>query len=176
MIGAFVHLYHVGGVFGLLTAVLFGRLAYRGWRASGGTWRAAPGEWMYSARWTARETLRDLWRVFGWALSAFAMTPFAWHESERNGRKYPDRQIMLIGITLGGIARFLTAIYWSEKNVAWMQHVDSAAIMMAATPVLIAVAGDVHHHLTAWPDLRHRVRLLCIVALAWVLLGVMRYG
>lgn len=176
MIGAFVHLYHVCGVFGLLTAFLFGRLAYMGWREAGGTWATAPREWCEAIAGAVRESMRDIGRVAGWALSSFLVTPLVWSADATRPSRYPDRQIMLIGITLGGIARFLTALYWSEKNITWMQHVDNSAILMAATPALIAIVGDVHHHLTAWPRHRHRVRLLCIVALAWVLIGVMRYA
>lgn len=175
MIGGFVHLYHIWGVFGLLTALLFGRLAYAGWREAGGRWRDAPGEWIGALSWSLRETVRDVSKLLGWATSAFVVTPFTWNDTVRESR-YPDRQIMLIGITLGGVARFLTALYWSEKNVAWMQRVDNTAIAMAATPVLIAIIGDVHHHLTAWPTQRHRVRLLCLVAAVWVAVGVWRYG
>jgi hypothetical protein len=36
---------------------------------------------------------------------------------------------------------------------------------------MLAILGDINHHLTAWPDKRHRVRLIAVIAFAWVLFG-----
>ena len=173
-VGAFVHLYHVWGLFGLLTAVLFGQQGYKNWRASGGTWRTAPGEWIYATGWLTGETLRDIWRLFKWFGKAFVGLPLDWQQSEWRGRVYSRQQIILVGITLGGLSRFLTALYWSERNRDWMQYADSWMLQMATVPIVLAVLGDFHHHMTAWPNKLHRTRLVAVSALAWVVYGAFK--
>lgn len=173
-VGAFVHLYHIWGLFGLLTASLFGVQAYREWRKHGGTWRKAPGEWAYTLGWFFREALLDVGRFGKWAAMSFAGVPFNWGESPWQARKYTRQQVILIGITFGGMSRFLTALYWSEKNREWMNYAESWTIQMASAFVIMAIIGDLHHHMTAWPDKRHRVRLIVLVSLAWILFGTIR--
>lgn len=169
MLDSFVNLYHVWGVFGLVTAVLYGRLSYRSWREAGGTWRRAPGEWLYALRWNSREMGMDVLYVFRWALAAMVGGPLGWRpERTYVGPGYQPRQIIALGVTLGGTARFLTAIYWSERNHDWMQHADASVLAQAAIPVMFAVCADVLNHYTAWPEARHRSRLLVFAALLWI--------
>ena len=175
-VGAFVHLYHVWGALGALTALLFGVEAYRGWRASGGTWASAPAEWFYTLRWVSAETVRDVGRLFKWMARGFFGLPFDWRQSAWGSRSYPRRQIILIGITMGGSSRLLTALYWAERNRDWMAHVDGGVIFAASFVILPAIIGDLHHHHTAWPGKQHRVRLILFTAFCWVLAGAFTGG
>lgn len=169
-VGAFIHLYHVFGLFGAITMLLFGRQAYRSWRASGGSWRSAPCEWLQFAGWTMRETVLDIVRcaIMPWRLS------HGWPESRWSGRSYPREQAILIGITLGGLGRMATALYWSERNRQWMEYADSWVIQMAAAPVCCMILGDFLHHTTAWPGRKHIPRLIAAFALAWVIYGSLK--
>lgn len=173
-VGAFVHLYHIWGVLGLLTAVLFGMQGHRLWRESGGNWRDAPREWAYAGGWSLRETIKDVGRFAGWVVNGFLSLPYTWRQTEWSGRSYPSRLIIFIGITCGGVSRFLTALYWAEKNRGWMTEVDPWVLEMAALPVILAVVGDLHHHRTAWPSKTYRVRLIALVAFVWVIIGAIR--
>lgn len=170
-VGAFINLYHVWGLFGLVTAVTYGLQAYKEWRYNGGKWRAAPGEWFYAFAWFSRETIKDLGRLVQWMAQGFLGLPFDWRQTEWRSRTYSRLQVILLGITLGGVSRFLTAIYWSERNREWMGSPEACVLEMAAAPIFLAVLGDLHHHLTAWPERKHRVRLLAFVGLAWILFG-----
>ena len=169
MVDSFIHLYHVWGMFGLMTAFLYGRLAYRSGREAGGTWRRAPGEWLYAAKWNTHELLRDTLYMFRWALAALTGGPLGWRpEGEYSGPGYPPRQVISLGVTLGGVSRFLTALYWSEKNRAWMQYAGTSVILSASLPVLFAVCADILHHYTAWPTARYRSRLMVLAAVLWI--------
>lgn len=172
-VNAFVHLYHVWGALGAITACLFGREAYRGWREAGGTWASAPGEWFYTLRWVSGETARDIARFASGALRGFLGIPFNWAETQWKGRIYPRRQVILIGITLGGTSRLLTALYWAERNREWMAHVDGTVIAFASAVILPAVIGDLFHHYTAWPEKRHRARMIMLAGCIWVLIGAL---
>lgn len=168
----FVHLYHVWGFLGGLTAALFGLEAWRGWRTAGGTLRSAPGEWLYTLRFLSQETLFDSVRLVKWAVKSALGVPFVWEKAEWQGRSYPRRQVILIGITLGGLSRLMTALYWSERNRDWMTHVDASVIISASIVILPSILGDLHHQMTAWPSKQHRVRLLGLACLTWVLIGL----
>lgn len=169
-VGAFIHLYHVWGLFGAITMLVFGRQAYRSWRASGGSWLSAPCEWLRFVGWTLREMVLDIVRV-----------PFIpsrlhekWPESEWKGRSYPREQSILIGITLGGMGRMFTALYWSERNRNWMVHADDWMIQMAAAPVCCMIVGDFLHHTTAWHNQKHIPRLIAAFGLVWILVGALK--
>lgn len=169
MVEVFVNLYHVWGLFGLVTAVLYGRMTYRSWREAGGTWRRAPMEWLYSFHWNLREAAMDVLYIFRWALAAMAGGPLGWRpERAYMGPGYPPRQLIALGVTLGGSARFMTALYWSERNRDWMAHVDATVLAQAAVPVMFAVGADILHHYTAWPNSRYLSRLLIVAALLWI--------
>lgn len=168
----FVHLYHVWGALGALTALLFGMEAHKSWRLAGGTWRSAPSEWLGFAAFATRETISDAYRFAKWTVRSFFGLPFDWGHGEWNGRAYPKRQAILIGITLGGLSRFLTALYWAEKNRDWMAHVDTSVIMFASAVIMPAIIGDLLHHTTAWPEKGHRARLIGLAALCWVFVGL----
>lgn len=172
-VDAFVHLYHVWGALGALTASLFGIEAYRGWRAAGGLWRTAPAEWFYTLRWVSGETLKDIGRLLEWIVRGFFGLPFTWEQGEWRGRSYPRRQVILIGITLGGMSRLCTALYWAERNREWMAHVDGSVIAFASAVILPAAIGDLLHHHTAWPEKRHRARVILVAAMLWVGIGAM---
>lgn len=169
-VGAFIHLYHVWGLFGAITMVLYGAQAYKSWRDAGGTWATAPCEWLQFIWWTLRETVLDIARcaVMPWQANK------AWPESEWNGRSYPREQSILVGITLGGMGRMLTALYWSERNREWMQYADSWMIHMAATPVLAMIFGDMLHHTTAWQGKKHIPRLILAASFVWVMIGAVK--
>lgn len=169
-VGAFVHLYHVWGLFGAITMLVYGTQAHASWRASGGSWASAPCEWLRFMGWTLRETVLDIFRcaIMPWRLYD------KWPESEWRGRSYPREQSILIGITLGGMGRMLTALYWSERNREWMQYADSWMIQMASAPVFCMIVGDLLHHFTAWRDEKHVPRLITAVALIWVLYGAIK--
>lgn len=168
----FVHLYHVWGMLGALTAVVFGREAWVGWREAGGTFRSAPREWAYALQHVSTEAARDVVRLFKWAGKSALGAPFIWETAQWRGRTYPRRQTILIGITLGGLSRMMTAMYWAERNRDWMEHTDMGVIVAASVVILPAVIGDLHHHMTAWPDKQHRVRLTALGSAAWVLYGL----
>jgi hypothetical protein len=168
----FVHLYHIWGALGFITAAMFGIEAHRSWRLAGGTWREAPYEWAYAGTHVARETFRDIGRLIKWTVGSFFGMPFTWESGEWQGRKYPRRQTILIGITLGGTSRFLTALYWAEKNRDWMTSADNSVIFIASFVILPAIIGDLHHHATAWPNKPHRVRLLALVCAIYVCIGL----
>lgn len=169
MVDSFIHLYHVWGMFGLVTALLYGRVTYRSWREAGGTWQRAPSEWLYAAKWNTHELARDTLYMFRWALAALTGGPLGWREEMAYAAPgYPPRQLVALGVTLGGVARFLTALYWSERNREWMQYADASMMISAALPVLFAVCADTLHHCTAWPEARHRVRLMALLAFLWI--------
>lgn len=169
----FVHLYHVWGILGAITAALFGLEAWRGWRVSGGTFRSAPSEWLYALRFSFREALFDCARLALWAGKSATGVPFVWENAEWQSRSYPRRQIILIGITLGGLSRMMTALYWSERNRDWMAHVDISVIFAASIVIFPAIIGDLYHQMTAWPNKHHRARLLGLACFAWVFAGMM---
>jgi hypothetical protein len=169
MVGAFVHLYHIWGLFGAITACIFARQAYISWRASGGVWITAPCEWLYFIGWTLRETLFDLARC---VIAPWRNGP--WPQSDWSNRAYPREQSILIGIAMGGTGRMITALYWSETNRTWMTHADAWNLYAASAPVLLMILGDFLHHQTAWPNHRYRSRLLTVAALLWIATGAIK--
>lgn len=166
-VGGFVHLYHVWGILGLLTAWTYARVAFSLWRARGGEWSAVPGELGIGA-------LRQLWLVArdvalvvrGLATGAlFSAMPGDDPKEWRYGREMP----LLLGIMAGGVARLVTAFYWSVRNTAWMNH--SPEILVAGLPVTLAIAADILHQVSAHPRELWRARLLAGSAVSWVAIG-----
>lgn len=163
----FVHLYHVWGIWGAITAAIYGPAAWLSWRECGGTVRSFLGEYAGAAGYQSRELVLDVVRVaVGIMRGLFGVGPVigtrkaSWH--------YPREHMLLIGITLGGFSRFLTALYWSEKGWAWM-HADNM-MTMAAGPIIIGVIADTHK-IIAWPKRPWFTRWLAFAGLAWIALG-----
>ena len=168
-IEGFVHLYHVWGIWGAVTALIYGPSAWRSWRENGGTFSSLASEYAGAVAYQSRELVFDVVRVtVGIMRGLFGVGPVI--GTHKTGWHYPREHMLLIGITLGGFSRFLTAIYWSEKNRAWM-HADNM-LVMAAVPVIIAVVADAHHQIIAWPKRPWLARWLAFAGLAWIALGL----
>lgn len=163
MIELFVRLYYVWGIMGAITASLYAASLFRSWRASGGRARSVPRELaaMLAGYFVALPS--DVWRAMRFFVSGFAAGLYRWPDPPEGAARYSAAHALLFGITLGGLSRFMTAMYWAEGNRDWMQHVDDAHIMIASLPVIFAVVGDAMHHITAWPKHPHRARLIVVV-------------
>lgn len=173
LVQGFVHLYHIWGLFGAITMLIYGRSAYRNWREAGGTWRRAPCDIASILGGAVRDTLTDWIRFFGWVLVGIFGLAFKgarrkmWYEP-RAGR-WPSNHALLLGIALGGMARMFTALYWSERNTAWMTEVE---VIAPGVFVIMAILADANHQITAWPEKPWRARLLCSAAAVWIGIGV----
>lgn len=169
-VGGFVHLYHVWGIWGLITAMIYGPRAWASWRASGGKFATAPGEYLNALNHQIGEVARDIGRLMlGISRGLFGIGPMPPEETP-SPWPYSKVHMLTLGITLGGVARFLTAIYWSERNRAWMTE---QTVWIPAIPVLIAVVADVHHHVVAFEHRPWVSRWLKIAALLWIALGLL---
>lgn len=166
----FVHLYHVWGVWGLITALIYGPDAWRSWRASGGTLRAAPGEYAQAFSHHLLGIAADLVRLLlGIVKGLFSVGPTPPAERPSPWR-YSSVHMLTLGITLGGIARLITAFYWSEKNRGWMTDDN---VWLPAIPVLIAVIADAHHHFVQFSDRPWLPRWIKLTAAAWIFVGLL---
>lgn len=182
-VGAFVHLYHIWALWGALTAFLYGKAAYKGWRSAGGTWDRAPADIFGSLSSGLKEAALDWGRLFRWAFASFSGLLF---RKDDNGRyrlgsywpkptetRWPANQMLLIGITLGGLARLMTGLYWAELNTLWM---NEASVYIPPIPIIIAILADLNHQYTAWPSRPWIPRLLASAAVVWVLLGAFNFA
>ena len=165
-VGGFVHLYHIWGIYGAITALIFGRSAYRGWRKTGGQWRDVPRDvtgWFFGG---LARTAGDWWRFSKWFLAGLIGIGFrrdkgGWPEidlffPDEEYARWPRNQTLLLGITLGGVSRFLTALYWAEKNTAWM---NEGNVFIPAIPIVVAILADMNHQFTAWHKRKWIVRM-----------------
>ncbi|MEO1169914.1 MAG: hypothetical protein AAFW97_14510 [Pseudomonadota bacterium] len=166
-VSAFVHLYHVWGVFGLITAIIYGRSAYQCWREDGGTFGNAPREIGGAGKHAAVETVRDWGRFVRWFFAGLTGIAYHWPETSRK-RVYSRDLTLLLGITLGGVSRAFTAAYWAEANTAWMTE---ATVWVPSIPIIAAIWADSKHQVTAWPDKPWRARLILSVAVVWIIAG-----
>lgn len=179
-VSAFVHLYHVWGVWGLITALIFGTQAHRNWRAAGGRWRDIPRDVGTALGQGVKQSLLDFWRLLRWFAAGLigialkrgdAGLPeidlfFPGPEQSR----WPRNQTLLLGITLGGASRLFTALYWSEANTQWM---GEASVLIPSIPIVMAVMADTNHQFTAWPNRPWIARMLLVVAVSWILFGLL---
>lgn len=167
----FVHLYHVWGLWGLITAIIYAPAAFREWRVKGGTLTRAPGEYVGIFGWQIKEAVLDLWRLatgIVHGLFGFGHVP----PPETSPWRYTREHMLMLGIAVGGVSRLLTALYWSEKNRGWM---DGDTVWVPAIPVLFAIIADAHHHHAAWGEKRPWLpRWLKIGAATWIALGLFR--
>lgn len=180
MVAGFVHLYHIWGLYGLLTALFFGRAAHRSWRKAGGAWQTALPDALRTTRETFGPIGSDWVRLFKWfcvGLFSFSLKrgragwpviDTFWPEPA--AKKWPPDQTLLLGITLGGAARFATAMYWAEKNVGWMTE---NSVLIPAIPIVWMIIADHNHQLTAFPKRPFIARLLLSAAMLWVALGLL---
>jgi hypothetical protein len=163
MIELFVRLYYVWGIMGAITASLYAASLYRSWRNGGGSLRTAPREIVSIVCGYFVAIPGDVWRAARFFISGFAAGLYRWPDPPEGAGRYSAAHALLVGITLGGMSRFFTAIYWAEANREWMEHVEPGHIMVASLPVIFAVIGDAMHHITAWPKHPHRARLISAV-------------
>lgn len=179
MVGGFVHLYHVWAIWGAITAVFFGRAAYRNWVRGGGQWRSAPGMFGEAVRDTLQPIAGDWLRLIKWffaGMLSFSLKRGAagWPVIDTywpgpKTRRWPPDHTLLIGITLGGMARFFTAMYWAEKNVAWMTE---ASVLVPAIPIIWMILADHSHQLTTWPRRPWIARMILSLGILWTVLGL----
>ena len=163
----FVHLYHVWMIYGGVTALIYGQASYQSWQQAGGQWRTAPAEftgYLFGGLW---QVVADWTRLVRWMFAGLTGLSYRWPEPVP--AKYARDHTLLLGITLGGLSRFLTALYWSEKNRAWMTETN---VWLPAVPVALAVLADANHQLTAWSKRPWIARMLLSGAVIWVLIGL----
>lgn len=172
-VGGLIHLYHVWSIFGAITSVIFGMRAYKRWRVHGGTWVNAPKEWLALIRAFSFNTCRDCLSFFKWVFFGFAGVPYQWPNRRQEVWNYSADQTLLLGITLGGAGRFLTAAYWAYAHV---ETNYGPMVYIPALTVLVAIAGDTNHHITAWSHKPHRYRLTILASVLWVLVGFFFYN
>jgi hypothetical protein len=167
-VGMFVHLYHVWAVFGAITAFIYGRNLHRIMRAERvRLWTVPMGLVGIFAR-LLRQALRDWVNLFKGVVAGFTGMPWTWPSDENMVWPLSRHQTLMVGITLGGASRLLTAVYWAERNTGWMTQ---ETVWVPAIPIAMAVIADSHHHYVAWEQTPWRLRLLGTLALAWVLVG-----
>jgi hypothetical protein len=167
-IEAFVHLYHVWGVLGLLTALVYSRPTWRRWREAGGTYLNGPVDTVQLIVHHISLLGRDFLNIGKIAIARFSGVDLLWPQDPKSPWRYPSDQSLFVGIMLGGISRFITAFYWAEINTGWMTE---ETVWVPAVPIIIAVLADLSHHSTAWPLAHYRVRLLALAAVLWILIG-----
>lgn len=166
-VGAFVHLYHIWGILGLATSLFYGRNICKQWRATGGSFRTAPSE-VGGVMWHhIKLSFSDVYRLGRAALYRFTGLDYLFAQSPESPWRYGNDHSLLLGIMLGGIARFATAFYWSEINTGW---VTVETVWIPAIPIILAVLADISHQATAldnkWP-----IRWASIAAIVWILWG-----
>jgi hypothetical protein len=180
LVGGFVHLYHVWAVWGAITGIIFGRAAFKGWKESGGRIRDIPRDALSWATGNMLEAFKDVWRLLKWFIAG--LIGLAGRKGKRGFEgidmyfpnaelsKWPRNQTLLIGISAGGISRFLTAMYWAEKNTAWMSQ---STVLIPAIPIMLAILADSNHQLTAWPKRPWIARILLTLGIGWIALGLL---
>jgi hypothetical protein len=166
MVELFVRLYYVWGIMGAITASLYAASLYRSWRAGGGTLLSAPTELAKALGNYFIAIPADIWRAMRFFVSGFAAGLYRWPDPPEGEGRYSAAHALLVGITLGGLARFLTAMAWAEANRDWMERVETPQLVIASLPVAFAVIGDAMHHITAWPKHPHRARLIAALMIA----------
>lgn len=167
----FVHLYHIWGLWGLTTALIYGRFAFNAWREQGGSWKSAPKENIQLSWYLVTQTLLDWLRVFKWAFTSLLGIPYQWRV-EPSSWKYSQEQSILLGIILGGTARILIASYWSAANTKWAHLVEPHTLLIPAIFVFCAIMGDSAFHIAYWWRKPWIPRLLFSGAMLWVALGL----
>ena len=184
-VGMFVHLYHIWLVYGAMTSFIYGKDAVALMREEKYRLRDMPKGFAVLVYMTLDASRRD-WinlakqalHLIRWFLAGLTSYPWSWPARQFDwpadakpvwplGRDLT----LLVGITLGGASRMLTAFYWSEKNRAWMTETN---VWIPAIPIVMAVVADAHHHSIAWSDKPWRSRFLMTFAIAWVLFGATR--
>lgn len=163
----FVHLYHVWAVWGAITAAIYGRAAYKSWREAGGLWYRAPGELAGYVFGNLFQSVLDYFRLLRWSIAGLTGLAYKWPDPVPT--RYARDHTLLLGITLGGLARLLTALYWAERNREWMSETN---VWLPAVPIAMAIFADANHQLTAWPNKPWIARMLLTAALVWVLYGL----
>ena len=153
----FVHVYHVWAAFGLITFGLFLPQAWRGWKSGGGKILYAPCEILRLVGFVVVATIRDWLRIPLLVIHVIRGDRYVWPHTPNPVWKYETAQTLRLGIMFGGMSRFLTALYWSEKNVAWM---TDANVFIPGLLVAIAIVADALHQVTAWPNSPHRTRIV----------------
>ena len=164
----FVHLYHIWMLYGFITFAIYGQAAYQSWRSAGGAWLRAPSEVSGYVLGNVFQTIMDWFRLLRWAAAGLTGISYKWPEPVPT--RYAKDHTLLLGITMGGLSRFLTALYWSEKNRAWMTETN---VWLPAVPVALAIFADSNHQLTAWAKRPWVPRLLLSAAFVWVMIGLL---
>jgi hypothetical protein len=176
----FVNLYYVWAVFGGITAFFYGRAAWKLWRDKAPTVTDLRNDiGSLSLAWLVR-TSRDwlqLGRYFVTGLTGFTFRRGmgGWPQidefmDEEPLSPFPQSLRLMVGITLGGMARCTTALYWAELNRDWMTTTN---VWLPAVPIVLAIMADTNHHYTAWPKRPWIARLLFSVAMVYVALGLL---
>jgi hypothetical protein len=176
----FVNLYYVWAIFGGITAFFYGRAAWKLWVAQGGSWRIMTGDVSrLTWHWIAR-TSKDWWQIgryFVTGLIGFTVSrgKSGWPQIDEFMDDPPDTDFprnmrLMCGITLGGLARLVTALYWAELNRGWMTETN---VWVPAIPIVLAILADMNHHYTAWPKRPWIARLLFSAAMVYVALGLL---
>ena len=184
-IGAFVHLYHVWGLYCLITAIVFGIPAYRRWMMRGGRWSSLPRttveaghelavhmvrDWVIFWRWVGKTTARLIASERG---AAWPSLRDEWDVDIEGNTKHAPLSLF-VGISVGGWGGFTTAMYWAEKNKGWMT--DDMAVLWPSFFVTLTVISHVFHQFTAWPDKPYIPRMLLGVSLCWIAIGGLTGG
>jgi len=179
-IDMFVNLYYVWAVFGGITAFFYGRAAWVLWREHTHTFLGMVSDVRLSSRNWLVSTGRDwvqLGRYFVTGLTGFTFRRGVggWPQidefmDEPPLTEFPRSLRLMIGITLGGLARLLTALYWAELNRGWMTETN---VWIPAIPIVFAIMADVNHHYTAWPRRPWIARLLFSAGMAFVGAGLL---
>lgn len=177
----FVSLYYVWAVFGAITAFMYGRLAYKQWRAAGRTWGSVTNEIGALSLGTLGRYARDWLNMVRYFVSG--LTGFTFRRGKGGWPSinefmdepvevsdYPRNQRLLLGIALGGTSRFITAMYWAELNRGWMTETN---VWLPAFPIFMAILADTNHHMTAFSKRPWIARLLFSAAMVYVALGLM---
>lgn len=175
-VGAFVHLYHVWGVFCLLTAVWFGWPGVKRWKASGGDYLSLPEIFIRSLVRGFYFICKDWFTFWRWAISGAYRRKwpdlFDQWDVEEAGRA-PAPLTLFFGISLGGFGGFSTALYWAERNRAWMTE---ETVLWPGLFVFLTVASHSLHQFTAFPHRPWIPRMILSIGLAWIILGGLTRG
>lgn len=171
--GAFIHLCHVWGLLGLITAMRYGVTAYNRWEHQGGTFSNAPGDTLRLLYTHFKLVWRDLGSIPRAAIARFTGIDYRWPLDPESQWRYSNEQALLVGIFLGGATRFFTAFYWAGKNTTW---ITPETVIIPALPLVFAIIADLSHQSTAWPTKLYRIRLAALASILWVLIGAVSYA
>ena len=167
-VDAFAHLCHIWGLFGFITFLVYANDTRKALRSEGVEAMQYPDKALLFAGRQLKYTVKDLVSLavgLYHGLIGIGAVVF----DDRSAYTLRNSTVLMLGISLGGLSRFFTSLYWALVDM----QVLITSMPVAIVPMFLAVIADTNHHHIVWHKKPWRGRFLMVFAFTWVVLGAL---